>query len=104
MNSNENLRFYKKGVLTEEFLQCSDPAPKVNHGVAIVGYGVVEKGDSATGWCREYWVVRNTWGTLWGDDGFFKLCMDGTGSPATPFGICQVNRYPTYPTMESPMA
>jgi hypothetical protein len=41
MVSNENLRFYKKGILTEEFLQCSDPTPAVNHGVAVVGYGKV---------------------------------------------------------------
>lgn len=41
MNSNENLRFYKKGIMTEEFLKCSDPQVAVNHGVAIVGYGKV---------------------------------------------------------------
>lgn len=86
--------------MTEEFLKCSDPSPAVNHGVAIIGYGKVEKGESATGWCSEYWIVRNTWGTNWGDEGFFKLCMDGTGSPEQPYGICQVNRFPTFPTME----
>jgi len=80
MISNENLRFYKHGVMTESFLKCSDPTPSVNHGVAIVGYGHVQRGERGTGWCREYWVVRNTWGKVWGDDGFFKLCMDGTGS------------------------
>jgi hypothetical protein len=26
--------------------------------------------------------------------------MDGTGSKDQPYGICQLNRFPTYPTME----
>lgn len=86
--------------MTEEFLKCSDPAPAVNHGVAVIGYGKVIKGEKAVGWCSEYWIVRNTWGTNWGDNGFFKLCMDETGSSQIPYGICQLNRFPTYPTMQ----
>lgn len=41
--------------------------PVINHEVAVVGWGI----DDSTK--EEYWIVRNSWGTYWGDYGFFKL-------------------------------
>jgi hypothetical protein len=43
---------------------------ETNHAVLIVGYGV----DETVG--RDpikYWIVQNTWGSEWGDHGFFKI-------------------------------
>ena len=94
--TNTKFQFYKEGILTEEFLDCSNPVEIVNHGVVIVGYGKAEDNQ----WCNEYWLMRNTWGPKWGEAGFFKLCMDGAGSDQIPYGICQLNRFPTYPTMD----
>jgi len=97
--TNAKFQFYKGGVMTEEFLGCSDPKNAVNHGVTVVGYGTT-KGDKKTeDWCSEYWIVRNSWGAKWGEAGFFRLCMDDAGDDYVPYGICQLNRYPTYPTM-----
>jgi len=29
---------------------------------------------------QEYWLVQNSWGTSWGDDGFIKIAVeDGKG-------------------------
>jgi len=39
---------------------------QTTHVVSIVGWGE-EDG-------RPYWRVRNSWGTHWGDNGFFKVC------------------------------
>ena len=41
----------------------------INHEIVLVGYGV----DADTG--KEYWVGRNSWGTYWGEQGYFKILM-----------------------------
>ncbi len=43
----------------------------VNHGITIVGW----KDDSSIG-NGGYWIVKNSWGTEWGYDGFFNLEYD----------------------------
>ena len=93
--------------MTERHLRCSDKNVEVNHGVLLVGYG--SRGDGASnaseehvdnGKCNDYWIVRNSWGGNWGEEGFFKLCADGLGSDETPLGTCLINKYATWPTMD----
>jgi len=43
--------------------------PMANHILSIVGWGLDQ--DSNT----EYWWLRNSWGTYWGDQGFAKIRM-----------------------------
>ena len=39
----------------------------VNHAVLVVGYGT----DSGTG--MPYWVLRNSWGPSWGENGYMRI-------------------------------
>ena len=38
---------------------------EIEHEISVVGYGV-ENG-------TKFWVIRNSWGSHWGEQGFFKL-------------------------------
>ncbi|XP_074467720.1 pro-cathepsin H-like [Sebastes fasciatus] len=55
---------YKEGVYTST--QCKSTPDMVNHAVLAVGYGAEENG-------TPYWIVKNSWGTAWGMDGYFLI-------------------------------
>ncbi|KAL7026305.1 hypothetical protein ACKWTF_013843 [Chironomus riparius] len=55
-------QLYKSGIFYDS--TCSSNCSSVNHAVIIVGYGT----DQATN--TDYWIVRNSWGTTWGQDGY----------------------------------
>ena len=46
---------------------------KIVHDISVVGYGE-EDGN-------KFWLVRNSWGTHWGEEGFFRVCR-GTNNIA----------------------
>jgi len=56
-------QLYRGGVF-EPLTGCGT---SLNHGVAVVGYGT----DSG----KNYWIVRNSWGSTWGESGYMRLVM-----------------------------
>jgi len=54
---------YKSGVYTSDV--CKNSTDDVNHAVLAVGYGHQQGMD--------YWLVKNSWGADWGDEGYFKI-------------------------------
>ncbi|KAJ0239212.1 cysteine protease RD19B [Hirschfeldia incana] len=42
----------------------------LNHGVLLVGYGSAGSRSKE----KPYWIIKNSWGETWGENGFFKLC------------------------------
>jgi len=57
---------YTGGVLTSS--SCSSSSLKLDHAIQLVGYNA----DAST----PYWIVRNSWGSSWGEDGYIYLEMD----------------------------
>lgn len=55
---------YRSGVYTDAYGYCRSQ-PYANHAVLLVGYGNQNGVD--------YWLLKNSWGTGWGESGYFKL-------------------------------
>jgi len=68
INAN-TLQFYTGGVASPTKSSCNPRA--LDHGVAIVGFGT----DSG----KDYWTIRNSWGSSWGESGYFRM-VRGTGA------------------------
>jgi cathepsin L len=39
---------------------------ELDHVVMVSGYGTDENGD-------DYWIVKNTWSTYWGENGYIRI-------------------------------
>ena len=72
-------QYYSGGVMDDA--SCGT---YLDHAVLAVGYGTEDGND--------YWLVKNSWNTTWGDQGYIKL-----GRTATD-GICGVQIDPNQPT------
>jgi len=60
-------RLYKSGVINDE--GCGE---QLDHAVLLVGYGV-QPPANATASAQNYWIVKNSWGADWGEQGFVRL-------------------------------
>lgn len=57
---------------------------KPNHAVVVIGYGYDKKENMA------YWLIKNSYGTTWGNDGFARIARNKQNH-------CGVASYPAYP-------
>jgi cathepsin L len=58
--------FYGGGIF-EPKSHNSSAATGVDHAVVLEGYGVDQETQ------EPYWLVRNSWGTMWGEGGYIRL-------------------------------
>jgi len=84
--SHPSLQFYHKGVYKEQ--NCSPF--NLDHAVLVVGYGVEETGEA-------YWLVKNSWGTNWGLQGYVKIARNEDNM----CGVATLASYPLVPMDDS---
>ena len=72
-----SFQFYNGGVMSAA---CGT---NLDHGVLVVGY------NSAA------WIVKNSWGPDWGDNGYIQLARGASFDPSGQCGILMSASYPT---------
>ena len=70
---------YKSGIFNATTCGTS-----LDHATNVVGWGTASGVD--------YWIMRNSWGTTWGESGYMRLQIVAGN------GICGIQMEPLYPT------
>jgi len=76
-------QLYSSGVLTST--KCGT---NLDHGVLVVGYG------SENG--QDYWLVKNSWSSSWGESGYVKIARSSSVSDP---GVCGIAMQPSFPSV-----
>ena len=78
----QSFQFYSKGIYNDS--QCTD---ELDHGVLLVGYGIDDNNVS-------YWLIKNSWGPNWGENGYIRMLRNLTNNTS---GMCGIAMQPTFP-------
>ena len=82
---NNVFQGYSSGII-DASLGCPT---KIDHAVVAVGWGVEND--------VQYYIIRNSWGTGWGEQGFVRIATDDGDAPY--LGVCGINQYVYYPLL-----
>ena len=80
---NQNFQSYESDVFEGP---CGT---ELNHAVTIIGYDTTDDG-------KKYWLIKNSWGESWGENGYMKLLRES----GEPEGVCGVAMKASYPTLD----
>jgi len=82
--SPKSFSFYSSGVYYNK--DCKNKMDELDHAVLAVGYGTIGGED--------YWLVKNSWSTYWGNDGYILISRRDNN--------CGVATSPTYVIPDMP--
>ena len=70
----KTFQFYKSGIL-----DSANCGTSLDHGVLAVGYGIEND--------KKYWIVKNSWGSDWGENGYVRIAR---GDSKVSEGVCGI--------------
>nr|AND80742.1 silicatein alpha [Mycale phyllophila] len=79
--SSNAFRFYDSGVYDSS--RCSSST--LNHAMVVTGYGTTSDG-------KDYWLVKNSFGEKWGEDGYVRMVRG-------KYNQCGIASDASYPTL-----
>jgi Papain family cysteine protease len=85
---------YKSGILSPKDCDCtaqSEAEIWVDHLFTLVGYA----SDKSVQGCSGYWIVKGSFGTQWGENGYVRLCISSNADDV--IGMCNILTYPHLP-------
>ena len=101
INANKAFQLYASGIISSK--DCG-PAPHtaemeimaINHAVVVTGWGEEMVG----GRPMKYWILKNSFGEGWGENGYFKLERGAHTLDREGFGTCGLYFESVYPVMD----
>lgn len=78
-----SFQLYRKGVYYG--VHCLNKPRRLNHGVLVVGYGTDPTGG-------DYWIVKNSWGSKWGEEGYIRMSRNKDNN----CGVATLATIPTF--------
>ena len=83
VEADTDFQYYKSGILN-----APNCGTNLDHAVTAVGYGADDQGN-------EYYIVRNSWGPSWGEEGYIRMAAGQNGA-----GTCGILLDSTRPTTD----
>lgn len=89
IDAEDKLMLYKEGIFVDD--GCGNTMNDLDHGVLAVGYGT---NTTNSGKQMDYWIVKNSWGTHWGEQGYIRMARNLNN-------MCGISTAASYPLVKN---
>ncbi|KAL6197031.1 hypothetical protein ACLB2K_032644 [Fragaria x ananassa] len=80
-------QYYGGGIFRDADGSCENST--LSHATTVIGYGTTIRG-------VDYWILKNSWGEDWGENGYMRILRNPENKPA---GVCNLAISPVYPSL-----